>query len=284
MSIAHDGRMNRRNFLQTTTGAALSLSVVARPAAAEDRPATHNMLVFGDQTVFFSHLPMFDSVNAAGTDFESPHRYQVILQAALTPEQMAAYAKDRAANPDTQFYTIGPKPFVLARLFEPQAAPQLTKFAGTVFNGHLEREPNHPVSGLEDVQVKIARVVHGRKFDPRASKPAALEYLLFGHGPERFLAHAIFAPPDFDHVLAVKSIDQDLTDKDLEQDVRIAVPDRKNVSSQRLREGQRVDGLLHVGSATPTKVQLEIGRRIYFEEGELQVPPTFDPTEEEQTD
>lgn len=182
MSIARDGRMNRRSFLQTTTWAALSLSLGARSAAADDPPA-HNMLVFGDQTVFFSHLPMFDSVNATGTDFRSPHRFQVILQAALTSEQMASYAKDRAANPDTQFYTIGPEPFVLTRLFEPKAAPQLAQFAGTVFNGHLEREPNHPVAGLEDVQVKVARVVHGRKFDPRASKPAALEYLLFGRGP-----------------------------------------------------------------------------------------------------
>ncbi len=51
------------------------------------------------------------------------------------------------------------------------------------------------------MKVKIARVVHGRKFDPRATKPAVLEYLVVGRGPERFLAHAIFAPPDFDHVV-----------------------------------------------------------------------------------
>jgi hypothetical protein len=284
MLIARDWRMDRRNFLKTTGLAALGLTVGARPAAAEDRPATHNMLVFGDQTVFFSHLPMFEALDEAGADFISPHRFQVILQAALTPQQMASYAKDRQANPGTQFYTIGPKQFVLTQLFEPKAAPRLKEFAATVFRGHLEAEPNHPVRGLVNVKVKIARVVHGRKFDPRASKPDALEYLVFGRGPERFLAHAIFGPPDFDHVVKLTSISPDLTDRDLEQDVRVAIPDRKNIVGQRLREGQRVEGMLRIGSGAPTKVQIEIGKRIYFEEGELQVPPTFDPTAEEKKD
>lgn len=284
MSIARDWRMDRRGVLQTTALAALALSVGAPQAAAEDRPATHNMLVFGDQTVFFSHLPMFDALNRARTEFRSPHRFQVILQAALTPEQMASYAKDRQANPGTQFYTIGPEEFVLTRLFEPKAAPRKTDFTATVFRGHLEAQPNHPVPGLVDVKVKIARVVHGRKFDPRASKPAALEYLVFGRGPERFLAHAIFAPPDFDHVVKLNAVSPDLTDRDLERDVHVTIPDRKNVAVQRLREGQRVEGRLRIGSGAPTKVRLEVGQRIYFEEGELLVPPTFDPTEEEKRD
>ena len=284
MSIARDSRMDRRGVLQTTAMAALALSVGAPPAAAEDRAATHNMLVFGDQTVFFSHLPMFDGLNRARTDFTSPHRFQVILQAALTPEQMAIYAKDRQAHPEAQFYTIGPEEFVLTRLFEPKAAPRKTDFTATVFRGHLEAQPNHPVPGLVDVKVKIAHVMHGRKFDPRASKPAALEYLVFGRGPERFLAHAISAPPDFDHVVKLSALSPDLTDRDLAQDVRVAIPDRKNMAGQRLREGQRVEGRLRIGAGAPTKVQLEVGKRIYFEEGELLVPATFDPTEEEKRD
>jgi hypothetical protein len=284
MSIARDWRMDRRYVLQSTALAALALSVGARPAAAEDGPGTHNMLVFGDQTVFFSHLPMFDSLDRAGTEFASPHRFQVILQAALTPQQMTSYTKDRQANPGTQFYTIGPKQFVLTRLFEPKTAPRLKEFAATVFRGHLEAEPNHPVRGLVNVKVKIARVVHGRKFDPRARKPDALEYLVVGRGPERFLAHAIFGPPDFDHIVKLNAVNPELTDRDLEQDVRVAIPDRKNVAAQRLREGQRVEGMLRIGSGAPTKVQLEVGKRIYFEEGELLVPATFDPTEEEKRD
>jgi len=284
MSIARDWRMDRRTVLQSTALAALTLSVGDRPAVAEDGPNAHNMLVFGEQTVFFSHLPMFHGLNEGGREFVSPHRFQVILQAALTPEQMASYAKDRQAHPGTQFYTLGPEEFVLTRLFEPKSAPQLKEFNATVFRGHLEEKPKHPVPGLRDAKIKIARVVHGRKFDPRSTKPAALEYLVVGRGPERFLAHAIFAPPDFDHVVQLTSIRPDLTDRDLEQDVRVTIPDRKNIAAERVREGQRVEALLRIGSGAPTKVQLEVGKRIYLDEGELLVPATFDPTEEEKRD
>ena len=48
-------------------------------ASAEDHPATHNMLVVGHDTIFLSHLPMFQGVNATKAAFTSPHRYQVCL-------------------------------------------------------------------------------------------------------------------------------------------------------------------------------------------------------------
>lgn len=75
-----------------------------------------------------------------------------------------------------------------------------------------------------------------------------------------------------------------MTDQDLEQDVRVAFPDRKDRAPERLREGQRLEGMLRIGSGAPTKVQVEVGKRIYFEEGELRMPHTFDPTEEEKKD
>jgi hypothetical protein len=173
---------------------------------------------------------------------------------------------------------------VLTRLFEPRAAPRKSDFTATVFRGHLEAQPNHPVPGLENVKVKIARVVHGRKFDPKATKPTTLEYLVVGRGPERFLAHAIFSPPDFDHVVKANIVSPNLTDQNLEQDVRIAIAGRKNVAAERLREGQRVEGMLRIGSGAPTKAQIEVGKRIYFEEGELRVPATFKSTAEEKKD
>src|SRR5262245_43907420 len=280
MTIGGDRRMGRRDFL--TFGGALALGFVARPAAAaEDHQARHNMLVFGERVVFLSHLPMFERPNAAGTEFETPHRYQVILEAALTGVQLDAYVKDRQANPGTRFYTLGPDPFVLSRLFTPQGAPALTSFRATIFRGHLEAAPRNPVPGLEGTQVKVARVVHGRKFDPRAQKPAELEYLLVGRGRERFLAHTIVAPPDFDHILPVELSGVELSDRDLNQDIRVVIPGRRNVAPERLRQGQRIEAMLRVGSDAPAKVQLELGPQVYFEEGELLVPPTPDLTDEE---
>ena len=120
------------------------------------------------------------------------------------------------------------------------------------------------------------------EFDPsREASPPFWSISLFGRGPERFLAHARFSPPDFDHVIRLNTVSLDLTDQDLEQEVHVAIPDRRNAAGQRLREGQRVEGMLRKGTGAPAKVQFEVGKRIYFEEGELQVPPTFDQTDEE---
>jgi hypothetical protein len=69
--------MSKIGWISTVAAMAFAIVLVARPApAVEDHPATHNMLVVGTETVFLSHLPMFDAVNKNGTDYTSPHRYQ----------------------------------------------------------------------------------------------------------------------------------------------------------------------------------------------------------------
>jgi hypothetical protein len=64
--------------------------------------------------------------------------------------------------------------------------------------------------------------------------------------------------------------------------VRVVVHDRKNVATERLREGQRTVATLRIGERPAVQnVQLMPGREFYFEEGELVVPPSFEPTPEE---
>jgi len=284
--------VGRRQFLKEASLTAVAaggfvLGRDARAQSAEDAPNTHNMLVFGQQAIFLSHLPMFAGFDATKTNFTSPHRYQVILEATFTKDGKDVgdvYAKDRQADAMTRIYTLSPERLVLSRLFTPAEAPKLAAFTAKVFRGHLE-QGGHPVPGLEQALVKVTRIVHGRKFDPVTKRLETLEYVLFGKGSERFLAHAIFTPPDFDHVLSVSVQGVELTDKDLNQPMRIVVADRKNVAPERLREAQQVEAMLHVGSspgAASTKVRLVLGSEVYFEEGELLVPPTFDPTAEEQ--
>ena len=284
-----DSTLNRRQFLQTAVGA-LAVARVAYPAgqearALEDPPNTHNMLVVGGQTVFLSHLPMFDGPNQAKTGFRSPHRYQLILEATFNRQGTSVsdlYFKDRQANPGTRIYTLNPDEFVITRAFMPREKPAVTTFNAVVFRGHLE-QGGKPIPGLEKTSVSVTRVVHGRMFDPMAKKPAELEYILFGKGTELFLAHTIVVPPDFDQCLSVTvSGDRALTAKDLTQDLRVVVPARKNVAADRLREKQKVEATLQIGpTGAATKVQLETGTQFYFEEGELRVPPTFAPTAEE---
>jgi len=122
-------------------------------------------------------------------------------------------------------------------------------------------------------------------FEPQAPKPGTLEYVLFGTGSELHLAHAIFGPPDFDHVLSVKLPSRQLTDAELTGDLRVVIPDRKNVAAERLRERDRIPAMLRIGAASDaSKVEVEAGPAFYFEEGELLVPPTFDPTLEEKNE
>jgi hypothetical protein len=96
------------------------------------------------------------------------------------------------------------------------------------------------------------------------------------------LAHAIFGPPDFDQVLGAKIADRELTEGDLRKDIRLTIQDRKNTVAERLREGELVTATIRVeDSGQPRKVEVRTGKQFYFEEGELQVPPTFERTPEE---
>ncbi len=282
--------VGRRRFLLESAGAlsAFSLLHSAGLSAAEDRPNTHNMLVFGERSVFLSHLPMFDGVNGAKTAFTSPHRYQVILEAMFVGRDGKSiqdlYTKDRQAHGDERIYTLNPDNFVLSRVFAPEGgAAALATFDAHVFRGHLERG-GETIRGLDPARVQIVRVVHGRQFDPKATKSKDLEYLVFGKGDELFAAHAITAPPDFDHVAAVKLEARTTSGDDLTGNLRFVATGRENIAASRLREGQSIDGTLvdsSTASATPVKARLTVTREIYFEEGELLVPPSFDDTTEE---
>jgi len=283
--------VHRREFLKRTgvatvaaAGSFLGIDVETAAQSDEDRPNTHNMLVVGDQAVFLSHLPMFEGVDDTGTEFVSPHRYQVILEGVLMAgrrDVSDVYLRDRKEHPDTRIYTLSPERFVLTRLFTPAQQPRLGSFTATVFRGHLE-QGGRRIAGLEEKTVKVSRVVHARKFDPRARKPEPLEYIAFGKGTDLLLAHAIFGPPDFDQVLSAKIADRELTEGDLREDTRLTIQDRKNTVAERLREGELVTATIRVGdSGQPRKVEVRTGKQFYFEEGELQVPPTFDRTPEE---
>ena len=89
------------------------------PAVVEDAPNTHNMLVFGEKTIYLSHLPMFDGVTPDKTNYTSPHRYQVILKASFhrgAQNLQNIYINDRHENADVRIYTLMPEDFILPKL------------------------------------------------------------------------------------------------------------------------------------------------------------------------
>lgn len=250
-----------------------------------DPPATHNMLVIGEKTVFLSHLPMFDSLIEDKSDYTSMHRYQVILEAKFIrngKDVTGTYMKDRQSNAGIKMYTLQPARFVLARLFTPNAdSPALRSFKATIFRDHLERN-GEPIEGLEDVVVKVNKVVHARKFDPSQEKPAQLEYFLFGKGDELFLAHLITKPPDFDQIVAVKAVGHRFTNEELGKGVRVLLPERSNAATQRIKEDEQAKAQFQIVDGSQIlDLPIQAGTEYYFEEGELAMPAVFNQTPEE---
>jgi hypothetical protein len=274
--------MNRRVFLESFCALAATLAFTSSDLAtkamlfraAEDMPNTHNMLVYGTKTIYLSHLPMFHGMNAAKTEYVSPHRYQAILEASFmkgTQNLQNVYSNDRRVNAGVRIYTLNPEEFILSRLIAPSP---LTGFKADIFRGHLEKGGT-VVPGLAGVDVKIKRVIHFRKFNPAAASPAALKYLLFGSAQETFLAHYINKPPDFDQVLAVKIEAGRFTDAELSKGLEITIPGKRNEASERIRETQRTIGLAQKTASQAVKFTIEANQEIYFEQGELLMPPTF---------
>jgi hypothetical protein len=242
-----------------------------------DEPNTHNMLIVGQETVFLSHLPMFTSPT-----FDSPHRYQVILEVTFTKagaNPQAVYANDRKKNPGTKIYTLNPDEFVLPSLRSGTPTP-LSSFGAKIFHGHLEKRGKKLLAS--GVSVNVKNIVHFREFDPQATNPAELEYILFGKGKELFLAHFITRPPDFDQVLSVSVSDRSFTDEELRKGMRVVFK-RPNSIAQRLMEKQEVVGEVRDGSGTSTPLiaKFKAGTEFYFEEGELRVPAVFGQTSAE---
>ena len=276
----------RKRFLfgVSTTAIAVALTLLwagkrgtacAAERQAADPPATHNMLVVGEETVYLSHLPMFQEKGEP----PMPHRYQAILEVTFAKQE--GYVKDRREHQTTKIYTLNPEIFVLPELVssDPQHKPLRSFKANAIFRGHLEKDG---VSILQDVEVSMQRVIHFREFDPKAKKSPQLEYLLFGRGQELFLAHLIKTPPDFDQILAVKVTGHQFTNAELAKGVPVVFPGTTNAAASRLKEKQQVAGEIKVDNVSaPKKIQVEVNREFYFEEGELRVPPDFETTSAE---
>jgi hypothetical protein len=282
---------NRREFLIGSAAAAIGLGCLSVGSKANNAlmnfpfwedPATHNMLLVGEQTAYLSHLPMFVGLNSEKTDFATPHRFQVILEASFTEGNRNltdVYIADRKQHPAVKMYTFNPARFVLPDL-DPAGSSPLRKFRGNaLIRGHLERggtpfigdfEPP-PAGGAFDVNV--VNVVHFHKFVPGAAKPTQIQYILFGKGPETFLAHFITAPPDFDQIISVRVTGQKFSDAELSRGITVTFPGRANTSRERLKEKVRASGTFLSGGTNPKPLQVDVQREFYFEAGELSMPP-----------
>src|SRR5215831_3329275 len=109
--------VSRREFVWDSVAAAISCTLGRSAEAApanQEAAAVHNWMLVGNQTAFLSHLPLFQRLNETGTDYLTPHRFQVILQASFAggaTDVTSVYFAARQAHPETRMFTVGPKPF-----------------------------------------------------------------------------------------------------------------------------------------------------------------------------
>jgi hypothetical protein len=236
---------------------------------SSDHPAFHGMLVFGNESAYLSHLPMF---------MAPPHRYQLIMGVALEKagaDQLPAIVADRQRT-GTRMYSFTPtRNFVLTDLVTPDPAhPRLDSFPGTVVRGHFE--PGHfEPAGQELISGVVAHVEHVFQFDKFANQAQdllSLQYFLFGRGAELFLAHVITRPPDFDHVIGVRLTDQRFTDEELGHAMVMSFTGRRNASDERLKEGEQLEATVQLAAQQGTEqrvVHVQVGEEPYFETNDL---------------
>jgi hypothetical protein len=188
-------------------------------------PAVHGMVMFGDKSIYLSHMPMF----------QAPHNAQVILEVSLTkdgeqPEDQ--YREDRRSTGNT-LYSVEPQKMRLSDL------QQDASFTGKVFRGNFETD-GELLS--PDVTITIKSVVHFRTLDP-ATKPdpsAGRRYLFFGQPGQFFAVHEITAAPSFDHILPIIIDAPDVAQSAFPTATPLRIPGKDNKSS-RLTSGETAD-------------------------------------------
>lgn len=159
---------------------------------AGEHPAVHGMLVFGTDTIYLSHLPMF----------MPPHERQLILEVRFQGpgDPAGVYRRDRAQSGE-KIYTWVPRSFVLTDLVN--AGAGAARMQGAIVRGHFERRGT-AITG-DDVQCDVVKVIHSQLLSAKGPHDAQLKYLMFGTATAAFAVHVISTPPDFDQVLGVES-------------------------------------------------------------------------------
>lgn len=230
-------------------------------ARASDPPCIHGMRIVGEQSVYLSHMGLF---NNSCHDYQG--LFEVSFEGTSNPQQIYLNAQKKDVNQNE--FTLEPtQKFVLPEF----AAGKLTSFKANIYSGQYERSATKPKLLASDVTVKLKRVLHFRQFKAGAKQPAKAEYLLFGNSSEQLAAHVITAPPDFDQVMALKK-PLPLTDAELAKAVRLVLPNRPTPNAkanltQALKLGDKP--AVQVNGQQPNRA-IETGSQYFLETADYQ--------------
>jgi len=200
--------------------------------------AGHGMVVFGHNSIYMYHLPMWQGI----------HAWHIVLEVSLDKVGQTIYQNDRAAG--STLTTINPTPFPLASL-----APGST-FVGVLFHGHFEQggtqlpDANHP----QTVTVTVKRLITVKALDPNEPMRTAPLYRAFGHGNEWYASHIPSHNPDFDEVVGLQATQGTVTEAQLAAGFDLTLPGQSNTLDARPQLGATVSGSLDNGDTLPFKV------------------------------
>lgn len=227
------------SFLQDQEGTPLTNEL-----AASTQVGGHGMVIFGKDTLYMYHLPMWEGL----------HAWQIVIEVELDREALAVYSRDRAAG--SQLNTLSPRSFALASL-----APGFT-FRGTLFHGHFEQ--GGQALSRTPATVTVKRIVMVTPLAPDLQALAVPTFRLFGHGDEWYAAHVASSRPNFDQVLQLTAVPETFTEAQLNTGMKLTTPDRSDAVEQRLAVGQNFRA--QVGE---TAVQLIVASEAYFSTTDL---------------
>jgi hypothetical protein len=230
----------------------------------------HGMLLFGEEAIYLSHLPMF----------ERPHNFQVLLEVGFDDAALQALRADREGGGD--LHTFEPERFPISDLDPSGDSPARTSMVGTVFHGHFERA-GRPIA---PATAQIRNVVYFAELDLQATHgpDATLSYLCFGRAGQLHLAHQITASPDFDQVLTARLVPGTVTNpmgervvaevtRDFDNAQPVDFRGRRDTPGDRLAPNETADAFFAAtfgpNGSHGFGTQLEVGRELYLELGEL---------------
>lgn len=170
-----------------STFSVLAMMTICGGFAKADVPAEHGMLLFGQETTYASHLPMF----------HHPHNYQLVMELELVDVPRAQtleeyeFLKDKGET----FFTLVPEKMDLAQLI----SGKKVVFQALIYHEHFERGGKN----LGPVNVKVNLILYSKKLDASQSQEPSNEYFVFGKNGEYFAAHVVKSKPSFDSILSI---------------------------------------------------------------------------------
>ena len=213
--------------LLIATAFSTSQTGAAAPKIIDPPAAVHGMVLFGSDTIYASHIPMY----------HVPHDWQALFQVTLshpTVDAKALYLQQVASGVQP-FITIEPSPLVLTKLLN----GQIHSFAASLYRGTFEEDSQKLLQGMT---VTVKTVLFQQHLSLDAAALPRLTYLLIPTSlTSAMLVHRISAPDNFDQIVQVKTVATPLPTTPTGTVSTVVFPGVADTSAARLRAGDAIE-------------------------------------------